>query len=141
MEYRRLGRTGLKVSEVCFGTMTFGTPDWGIDEERSREVFNAALDGGVNFYDTANSYAEGRSETILGKLMKGKRHELVIATKVFNPMGMDINDSGTSRSHIMKAVEESLSRLQTDYIDLYQIHHVDTETPTEERLRALGYLE
>jgi len=140
MHYRRFGRTGLKVSEVCVGTMTFGMPGWGIDEECSREIFNLTLDAGINFFDTANSYANGQSETILGKLIKGKRRDLIIATKVFNPMGPDINDSGTSRAHIMKSVEDSLKRLQIDYIDLYQIHHVDRETPTEERLRALDDL-
>ena len=140
MQYRRLGRTGLKVSEICFGTMTFGMPNWGMDEARSEEVFNTAIDGGINFYDTANSYAGGQSETILGRLIQERRSKLVIATKVFNPIGTDINDSGTSRSHIMRSIEESLKRLQTDYIDLYQIHHVDSETPTEERLRALDDL-
>ncbi len=140
MHYRRLGRTGLKVSEFCLGTMTFGQPDWGNDEAQSDAIFNAALDAGVNFYDTANSYADSQSEIILGRIMKRKRDKLIIATKVFNPMGTDINDSGTSRVHIMRAVEDSLRRLQTDYIDLYLIHHVDRETPTEERLRALDDL-
>ena len=140
MEYRRLGRTGLKVSEVCAGTMTFGQSDWGIDEKQSGEIIDLAIDAGVNFFDTANSYSEGESETILGKLVRGRRDKLILATKVFNPMGTDINDSGTSRVHIMKAVEDSLRRLQTDYIDLYYIHHVDRETPTEERLRALDDL-
>ena len=127
MEYRRLGRTGLKVSEVCAGTMTFGRSDWGIDEKQSGELVELAIDAGVNFFDTANSYSEGESETILGQLIRGRRDKLIIATKVFNPMGTDINDSGTSRVHIMKAVEDSLRRLQTDYIDLYYIHHVDRE--------------
>ena len=142
MEFRRLGRTGLKVSEVCLGTMTFGTNDWGIDETRSREIFNLAIEAGINFCDTANSYADGRSEHILGKLIKeaGNRDKLIIATKVFNPVGSDINDSGTSRWHIIAEIENSLRRLQTDYIDLYQVHHVDRETPTEERLRALDDL-
>ena len=142
MEYRHLGRTGLKVSEVCLGTMTFGTNDWGIDENRSREIFNLAVEAGINFFDTANSYADGRSEQILGKLIKekGSRDKLVVATKVFNPIGSDINDSGTSRWHIISEIENSLKRLQTDYIDLYQVHHVDRETPTEERLRALDDL-
>ena len=140
MEYRRLGRTGLKVSEFCLGTMTFGMPGWGIEEKQSKAIVDLALDAGVNFIDTANSYAEGQSETILGKAIKGLRDKLIIATKVFNPMGTDINDSGTSREHIMKAIEDSLRRLQTDYIDLYQIHHVDRETTTEERLRALDDL-
>lgn len=140
MEYRRLGRTGMKVSEVCLGTMTFGTAGWGIAAEPARLIVDLALDAGVNFFDTANSYAEGRSEEILGRLLKGRRDKLIIATKVFNPMGPDVNDSGTSRGHIMKAVEESLRRLQTDYIDLYQVHHVDRETTAQERLRALDDL-
>ena len=140
MNYRRLGRTGLKVSEVCLGTMTFGAAGWGNNEAESDAIFNFALDAGINFYDVANSYAEGESETILGRIMKGKRDKLIIATKVFNPMGTDINDSGTSRVHIMRSVEDSLRRLQIDHIDLYLIHHVDRETPTEERLRALDDL-
>lgn len=140
MHYRRLGRTGLKVSEVCLGTMTFGAAGWGSDTAQSDAVFNFALDAGINFYDVANSYADGQSETILGRIMKGKRDKLIIATKVFNPMGTDINDSGTSRAHIMRSVEDSLRRLQIDHIDLYLIHHVDRETPTEERLRALDDL-
>ncbi|MFP6722864.1 MAG: aldo/keto reductase [Candidatus Poribacteria bacterium] len=142
MEYRCLGRTGLKVSEMCLGTMTFGTNDWGIDENRSRKIFNLAIEAGINFFDTANSYADGRSEQILGKLIreKGNRDKLVVATKVFNPIGHDINDSGTSRRHIVAEIENSLQRLQTDYIDLYQVHHVDRETPAEERLRALDDL-
>lgn len=140
MEYRRLGRTGLKVSEVCLGTMTFGTAGWGIDEEDAKSIVDLALNAGINFFDTANSYAQGRSEEILGRLLKGSRDKSIIATKVFNPIGTDINDSGTSRWHIIRAVEASLRRLQTDYIDLYQIHHVDRETTTEERLRALDDL-
>ena len=140
MEYQRLGRTGLKVSEVCLGTMTFGTAGWGIAQEQAESIVDLALDTGVNFFDTANSYAEGRSEEILGRLLQGRRDKLILATKVFNPMGPDINDSGTCRRHIMQAVEESLRRLQTDYIDLYQIHHVDRETTTEERFRALDDL-
>ena len=140
MQYRRLGRTGLKISEVCLGTMTFGTAGWGIEEEQAKSIVDLALEAGVNALDTANSYAGGRSEEMLGRLLKGRRDKLIVATKVFNPMGPDINDSGTSRWHIMHAVEASLRRLQTDYIDLYQIHHVDQETPTEERLRALDDL-
>lgn len=135
-----MGRTGLKVSEVCLGTMTFGMPNWGIDEKSARQITDLALASGVNFIDTANSYAGGESERLVGKLLKGRRDKLILATKVFNPMGPDINDSGTSRYHILREVEASLRRLQTDYIDLYQIHHVDWETPTEERLRALDDL-
>ena len=142
MKYLRLGRTGLKVSRFCLGTMTFGNTEWGIDQDQSRQIYRLSLEAGVNFIDTANSYADGRSEEILGQLVKetGNRDQLVLATKVFNPMGTDINDSGTSCWHIMKEVENSLRRLQTDYIDLYQIHHVDRETTTEERLYALDDL-
>ena len=140
MEYRRLGRTGLKISEVCLGTMTFGTPEWGITEEKAKSIVDLALEAGVNTFDTANSYADGRSEEMLGRLLKNRRDKLIVATKVFNPMGRDINDSGTSRWHIMRSAEESLQRLQTDYIDLYQIHHVDREATNEERLRALDDL-
>lgn len=120
--------------------MTFGTEGWGVERDRAESIVEAALDAGVNFFDTANSYAQGRSEEILGRLLRGRRDKLVVATKLFNPTGPDINDSGTSRRHILQAVEESLRRLQTDYIDLYQIHHVDRETTSEERLRALDDL-
>ena len=131
MEYRRMGRTGLKVSEVCLGSMTFGMPNWGIDEAQARQITDLAIDSGVNFIDTANSYAGGESERILGRILEGRRDKLILATKVYNPMGPDINGSGTSRYHIMREVEASLRRLRTDYIDLYQIHHVDWETPPE----------
>ena len=137
MEYRRLGRTGLKVSELCLGTMTFGS---GTDEAEAHRMLSMAIDAGINFVDTANSYGGGQSEISLGKALKGKRDGLVIATKFFNPMGDGPNDSGMSRLHIMQAVEDSLKRLQLDYIDLYYIHHVDTQTPLEEMLRALDDL-
>ena len=137
MEYRRLGRTGLKVSELCLGTMTFGS---GTDEAEAQRMLSMSIDAGINFVDTANSYGGGQSEISLGKALKGKRDGLVIATKFFNPMGDGPNDSGMSRLHIMQAVEDSLKRLQLDYIDLYYIHHVDTQTPLEEMLRALDDL-
>ena len=137
MEYRRLGRTGLKVSELCLGTMTFGS---GTDEAEAQRMLSMSIDAGINFVDTANSYGGGQSEISLGKALKGKRDGLVIATKFFNPMGDAPNDSGMSRLHIMQAVEDSLKRLQLDYIDLYYIHHVDTQTPLEEMLRALDDL-
>ena len=137
MEYRRMGRTGLKVSELCLGTMTFGHS---ADEEESRKIVDLAIDAGVNFFDTANSYADSRSEQYLGNILKGRRRDYVIATKFFNPMGPGPNDSGMSRVHIMNAVEDSLRRLQTDWIDIYYIHHVDTQTPLEEMLRALDDL-
>lgn len=137
MNYRRLGRTGLKVSEICLGTMTFGHST---DEKEATRIVDLAFDAGINFFDTANSYADSRSETILGKALKGRRRNAVVATKFFNPMGPDVNDSGMSRFHIMHAVEDSLRRLQMDYIDLYYIHHVDTQTPLDETLRALDDL-
>ena len=137
MQYRNLGRSGLKVSEICLGTMTFGHST---DEAEAAAIMDAAFDAGVNFFDTANTYAKGRSEEILGELLKGRRHEAVIATKCFNPTGDGPNDSGSSRQHIMRAVEDSLRRLQTDYIDVYYLHHTDVETPLDETLRALDDL-
>ena len=133
MEYRRLGRSGLKVSEICLGTMTFGN---GADEAESARMVDAAFDAGVNFFDTADAYVNGVSEAMLGKALKGRRSDAVVASKVFNPMGGRPNDSGMSRLHIKQAVEDSLRRLQTDYIDIYYIHHVDVQTPLEEMLRA-----
>jgi aryl-alcohol dehydrogenase-like predicted oxidoreductase len=137
MEYRRMGRTGLKVSEICLGTMTFGHS---ADEAESRRMVDLAIDAGVNFFDTANSYAESRSEEYLGRALEGRRRDHVIATKFFNPMGPGPNDSGMSRVNIMNAVEDSLRRLQTDYIDVYYIHHVDTQTPMEEMLWVMDDL-
>jgi aryl-alcohol dehydrogenase-like predicted oxidoreductase len=137
MEYRRMGRTGLKVSEICLGTMTFGH---GADETEARRIVDLALDAGVNFFDTANTYAEGQSEVLLGKALQGRRDSCVVATKFFNPTGPGPNDSGMSRAHIMQAIEASLRRLQTEYLDLYYIHHVDVQTPLEEMLRALDDL-
>ena len=137
MQYRNMGRTGLKVSEVCLGTMTFGH---GTDERASEEIVDLAFDSGINFFDTANTYGDGASEVLLGNALKGRRRDAVVATKVFNPFGPGPNDSGMSRVHIMNAVEDSLRRLQTDYLDLYYIHHVDTQTPLEEMLRALDDL-
>jgi aryl-alcohol dehydrogenase-like predicted oxidoreductase len=133
MEYRRMGCTGLKVSQLCLGTMTFGHS---ADEDESRRMVDMAIDVGINFFDTANSYAASRSEQFLGNIIKGRRRDHVIATKFFNPMGPGPNDSGMSRVNIMNAVEDSLRRLQTDWIDVYYIHHVDTQTPVEEMLRA-----
>ena len=137
MEYRRLGNCGLKVSEFCLGTMTFGH---GADETESERMVHLAWDAGVNFFDTANSYGEGKSEILLGKALKGRRRDAVVATKFFNPMGPGINDSGMSRVHIMQAIDDSLKRLQMDYVDIYYIHHVDTQTPLEEMLHALDDL-
>jgi len=132
-----MGRTGLKVSEICLGTMTFGH---GTDEADALKMVDLAFDAGVNFFDTANSYSGGVSEEILGKAFQGRRRDAIIASKFFNPMGHRPNDSGMSRLHIMHAVEESLRRLQTDYLDIYYIHHVDTQTPLDEMLRALNDL-
>jgi aryl-alcohol dehydrogenase-like predicted oxidoreductase len=137
MEYRRLGRSGLKVSEICLGTMTFGTL---IDEEQSQGIVDLAFDAGINFFDTADGYSKGRAEEILGKALQGRRREAVVATKFFNPMGPGPNDSGMSRVHIMNAIEDSLRRLQMDYVDIYYIHHTDVQTPMEEMLRALDDL-
>lgn len=137
MEYRRMGRTGLKVSEICLGTMTFGHTT---DEGEAKRMVDLAFDAGINFFDTANTYAASRSETILGNVLKGRRHDAIVASKVFNPTGTGPNDSGMSRHHILRAVEASLSRLQTDYLDIYYIHHVDTQTPLEEMLRAFDDL-
>ena len=137
MDYRRLGRAGLKVSEICLGTMTFGN---GADQAEATRMVSAMLDAGGTFFDTANSYVGGTSETMLGEALKGRRHDAIVATKVFNPMGHRPNDSGMSRLHIKQQVEASLKRLQTDYIDLYYIHHVDHQTPLEEMLRAFDDL-
>jgi aryl-alcohol dehydrogenase-like predicted oxidoreductase len=137
MEYRNLGRAGLKVSEICLGTMTFGN---GADQDGATKMVNTALDAGLIFFDTANSYVGGTSETMLGVALKGKRQDAIIASKFFNPMGGRPNDSGNSRLHIKQQIEGSLKRLQTDYIDVYYIHHVDHATPLEEVLRALDDL-
>ncbi|MEE2657176.1 MAG: aldo/keto reductase [Candidatus Latescibacterota bacterium] len=137
MDYRRMGRSGLKVSEICLGTMTFGH---GTDERESKKMVDLAFDAGVNFFDTANSYSEGASEQYLGKALKGRRREAIVATKFSNPMGTGPNDGGMSRVHIIRAIEDSLQRLQMDYIDLYYIHHVDVQCPMEEMLRALDDL-
>jgi aryl-alcohol dehydrogenase-like predicted oxidoreductase len=137
MEYRNLGQSGLKVSELCLGTMTFGTKT---DRAEAHNIVDLALDGGINFFDTADGYGTGKSETILGEALKGRRRQAVVATKFFNPMGPGPNDSGMSRVHIMNAIEDSLRRLQMDYVDIYYIHHVDIQTPIEEMLRALDDL-
>jgi aryl-alcohol dehydrogenase-like predicted oxidoreductase len=147
MEYRRLGRTGLKVSTICLGTMQFG---WTANEEQSFQVMDRAIELGCNFFDTADVYSRwyegnegGESETIIGNwLAEGRvrREDLILATKVRGKMGDGPNNQGLSRHHILHAVEESLDRLQTDYIDLYQVHSPDRETPLEETLQALDDL-
>jgi aryl-alcohol dehydrogenase-like predicted oxidoreductase len=137
MEYRYMGRTGLKVSALCLGCMTFGRE---ADEPTSRQLIDRFLDAGGNFLDTANTYAGGKSEEITGRAIKGKRHDLVLATKVRFPLGTGPNDLGLSRFHIMNSIEDSLRRLDTDYVDLYQVHCWDPGTPLQETLRALDDL-
>lgn len=134
MQYRNMGRTGIKVSEICLGTMNFGSQ---VDERNAIHLMEMALDGGINFIDTADVYVNGKSEEIVGKILEGKRDSIVLATKVSAKMGEGANDSGLSRKHIMKGIENSLRRLQTDYIDIYYAHMPDHDTPLEETLRAL----
>src|SRR5277367_2374871 len=143
MEYVRLGHTGLKVSRLCLGCMTYGSSKWRpwvLDDEAAMPFFKSVLEAGINFFDTADVYSQGESERVTGKALKqfAKRHEVVIATKVNGPMGADANNRGLSRKHIMDGIDRSLSRLKTDYVDLYQIHRFDYETPIEETLEALN---
>src|ERR1700677_1449830 len=149
MEYATLGNTGLLVSKLCFGTMTFGDGRGlfkalsTVGQSGADELVKTAIDGGINFFDTADNYTEGESETILGQSLKNlniARKDVVIATKVYSRVGPGRNDVGASRGHIMDGVEASLGRLQTDHIDLYQIHGNDSVTPVEETLRALDTL-
>jgi aryl-alcohol dehydrogenase-like predicted oxidoreductase len=145
MQYRLLGTTGLFVSELCLGAMTFGGKEfWAVigtqGQDEVNELVGAALDAGINFIDTADIYSHGESETLLGKALTGKRDKVVLATKVRGRTGPGPNDVGLSRGHIMAAVEASLRRLGTDYIDLYQIHGFDPVTPIEETLHALDEL-
>src|ERR1700722_8886234 len=144
MKYKNLGNTGLKVSELCLGCMTFGVPDrgdhpWTLPEEPSRQIIRQAVDSGFNFFDTANVYSDGTSEEIVGRALKDftRRDEVVIATKVFFPMSKGPNGGGLSRKAIFTAIDASLRRLGTDYVDLYQIHRWDPTTPLEETLEAL----
>ncbi len=139
MEYRSLGRTGVMVTPLCLGAMNFGGPT---DEADSIAIINRALDGGINFIDTANVYNGGESERIVGKALaeNGKRDAIVLATKVHGGMGPGINDRGNSRYHIIRACEDSLRRLQTDHIDLYQLHRPDLVVPQDETLRAFDDL-
>ena len=137
MQYKTLGRTGVLVSELCFGTMSFGSE---ANEEESALMFKSCREVGINFFDCSNNYSGGKAETILGKLMKDCRDELVITSKVSQRVGKDVNALGASRRHIMQSVEQSLARLQTDRIDLYFIHHFDPLTPIDETLRALNDL-
>lgn len=142
MEYVRLGKSGLKVSRICLGTMTYGDPawrDWVLPEDQSRPFIQRALEAGINFFDTADMYSLGKSEEVVGRALKdfARREDVVIATKVYWPMGEGVNNRGLSRKHIMDAVHASLKRLGTDHIDLYQIHRYDVNTPLEETLEAL----
>jgi aryl-alcohol dehydrogenase-like predicted oxidoreductase len=137
MKYKKVGRTGLKVSQICLGTMNYGDP---VSEEESIKIIRGAIDAGVNFIDTADMYAGGKSEEIIGKALKGNRDSIVIATKVAGKSGPGPNDIGLSRKHIMQAIDGNLKRLQTDYIDLYYVHNPDYDTPLEETLRALDEL-
>jgi aryl-alcohol dehydrogenase-like predicted oxidoreductase len=134
MKTKPLGRTGVQVSELCFGTMSFGGD---ADEATSGAMFKACRDAGINFFDCADQYNKGKSEEILGRLIKGQRDSLVITTKCFNPMGDDINARGTSRRHVTRAVEASLKRLQTDRVEVLFLHMYDKRTPIEESMRAL----
>jgi aryl-alcohol dehydrogenase-like predicted oxidoreductase len=137
---RTLGKSGLKVSPLCLGAMNFGNEQFGCDEKASIAITHAYLDAGHNFIDTANVYAATRSETILGKALKGRRDAVVIATKAASPLGTGPFESGTSRKHLMKACDDSLRRLDTDYIDLYQMHRYDSTVPLEETLSTLNDL-
>lgn len=144
MEYRNLGKTGLKVSRLCLGCMSFGVPErgahaWTLNEEQGRPFIRRALEAGINFFDTSNSYSDGTSEEIVGRALRemARRDEVVIATKVFYPTRKDPNGRGLSRKAIMTEIDASLRRLGTEYVDLYQIHRWDYETPIEETLEAL----
>jgi aryl-alcohol dehydrogenase-like predicted oxidoreductase len=140
MRYRTLGRTGIKVSPYALGAMMFGQPPGNPDHDDSIRIIHKALDAGINFVDTADRYSQGESEEIVGQALKGRRDDVVLATKVFGPMGDDPNQQGNSRRWIMTEVENSLRRLQTDHIDLYQIHRPDPGTDIEETLSALSDL-
>ena len=142
MKYLNLGSTGLKVSRICLGTMTYGTSKWRswvLDEDAARPFFVRALEAGINFFDTADMYSNGASEEVTGRALRelARREEVVIATKVFFPLGSSPNERGLSRKHITHAIDASLRRLGTDYVDLYQIHRFDYETPIEETIDAL----
>ena len=143
MEYVKFGKTGMKVSRLCLGMMTYGSKkwrEWVLEEKEAQPFVKRALDAGINFFDTADVYSQGVSEEILGNTLKAfgvKRETVVIATKVFNEMSNDVNDRGLSRKHIMDAIDKSLKQLKMDYVDLYQIHRWDYNTPIEETMEAL----
>jgi aryl-alcohol dehydrogenase (NADP+) len=143
VDYVRLGTTGLKVSRLCLGTMTYGTPvwrPWVLDDAASRPFFTRAIELGINFFDTADMYSRGVSEEVVGRALRdlAKRHEVIVATKVHERITDDPNGKGLSRKHIMEAIDGSLTRLGMDYVDLYQIHRFDPHTPVEETLEALN---
>lgn len=139
MEYVNLGRAGIKVSRICLGCMSFGNDAaWKIELSDARKIIDKVIDLGVNFFDTANVYSSGRSEEITGVCLKGYRNDVVVATKVRFPMGTGPNDSGLSRRHIMQQITASLKRLHMDYVDLYQIHRWDYQTPVEETMMTLN---
>src|SRR3954453_20359904 len=144
MEYMNLGRTGLKVSRICLGCMSYGGPErgahaWSLDEEHSRPFIQRAIELGINFFDTANVYSDGTSEEIVGRALRdfAKREQVVLATKVHGRMRPGPNGRGLSRKAILHEIDSSLRRLGTDYVDLYQIHRWDPETPIEETMEAL----
>ncbi len=143
MEYTNLGTTGLTISRICLGCMSYGTPkwrDWVLDFEASKPFYRRAVELGINFFDTADVYSNGESEVVTGRMLKElgvSREQVVVATKVHGPMGKDPNQKGLSRKHIMHAIDNSLQRLGLDYVDLYQIHRFDRNTPIEETMEAL----
>jgi 1-deoxyxylulose-5-phosphate synthase len=144
VQYVNLGKTGMKVSRLCLGMMSYGSKQWRewiLEEEESKPFVKRALDAGINFFDTADVYSTGESERITGKLLKDagvRREDVIVATKVNGQMSDDINDRGLSRKHILDSIDKSLQRLQMDYVDLYQIHRWDYETPIEETMEALN---
>src|SRR5437016_2276620 len=138
MEYRQLGRTGTRVAPLCVGCMNFG--DLGTDKDEAVRIVHSSLERGLNFFDTANVYSRGRSEEMLGAGLQGRRDQAIVATKVHGVMGDGPNDRGNSRTSILRMVDDSLRRLQTDWIDLYQLHRPDPDTPIEETLEALDDL-
>ncbi|MGW0198844.1 aldo/keto reductase [Nonomuraea sp. NPDC003201] len=143
MDYTRLGNTGLKVSRICLGMMSYGDParqEWALARDEAEPIIRRAADAGVTFFDTADVYSQGASETVTGEALRAifrRREDYVLATKVYFPMGRGVNDRGLSRKHIHAAIDASLDRLGTDYVDLYQIHRWDDETPIEETMEAL----
>jgi len=140
MPYVCLGRAGVKVSRICLGCMSFGNAEWMVEIDKARPIVRRALDLGINFFDTANVYSMGRSEEIIGELLRDYRDDVIIATKVWWEMGDKPNQRGLSRVHVTQQIEASLKHLQTDHVDLYQIHRWDYDTPIEETLRALDDL-